>query len=1721
MTNGRLHISFDRARHVVYRDGSQMTHFPWVFAEIKLGATGKKPITYRTKAAKNVKCDKLGEFVVPIFHHEHASYDLIQKVNANLISEEDSTFTLEIELWEERMPIFPLACDCNRLLGRTTIDLTPVLSNPFRPIDDYFTFSDCSDKYTDRGGKPAIRLNLLYEAGRHGLLVATLIEGKNLADRAGFIGWLSGDKQDPYVMFEFGGNKVKSKVCNDGGVAPNFFNERLVLWSGTTGKRNDMEMWQNPLKVTLYDDNFGKDAVIGSADLDLLQYFSIDPEESNKMRSIDLARKGVEAGELVYKLDFVPAGTLTAWIKGGRNLRSTELIGKQDPYVVLTLSESIGGESAARRVKTKTHKDGGITPIWNESFCFDIVDQYELKIECFDEDFGKDDLIGETTYSLMECFKSGFISCNVPISYGKTVDTKKPAGELIFVFHFDPSPIDGTPTNFRYPAYVPEIETYLPPKVAKTFSGVGAMPPEKTWANPGRLIVTCIEVDDVHGKDSDLQAYVTFKVGRETNKKSKTKTQKSDETGHDVVFNETLIFDIADPNEIKQDDDIELEMEVFDDNWKDQLLCHNVYSLKKNFSDFANETKDFWLDLKVAGDDDLNGRIHLSVRFEPAKTGMFKIALNSATGLQDGGFMDTDKNDPYVLAELESGNKSRCITNDDAGVKADFKNEELLLWCGSGKWINPLKFKVFDDNTMKDSLLGQCEVSTTKIMGGALPFLSINCRVSFNGVDAAKIGEQEDKCITRAIGELLDEPEDDVEDLKSHERPAQEDGRRGGTDITFSLRKQLLKGMYWETWQDRENCAKKLWPDRKKVHESVDPKPVALLRRFEFIIKGGDVGAKNVALLHSLHGKIQSVGAQMQLLNLANLTVDCDYYHKPEISTTLMQSYDLLTSKGKEQKTDPELHMNLEFIPAGLLVVQVKEAKDMRSTEWIGKNDPYVICSMESLASNKVGNAELRGKTIKSGGKDCKFDEEFNFDVVDQKVLKLQIWDDDMGKDDLIGEMEIDLLQVYKRGVVDKWFDLSFDKPLGCCSCSCCCSLCKKKAAEAKIADFEGDAPVATSASSVVLVKDHTLKIKAGEVRIVLTFFGEEGVFYPARVGPEDEIMRAKLQHIHAEEHAAVKKQFEDKKEEMRLELMANEGFTLQKLAEAREKEDIALIAEFELKKMEAEKFIRFTHKKNREEEEGWGELEAGANTFEMLSPLAQEQFTAQAELDLQKDLDEKKAEIIEMRESKKVEVARKRVADDEKAGGNQLETIVANALLEIDVGLQDEETKLKTKQYEEIAGAQYDEAERINVLESTKKDIKRRSTRKVRATTKKTMNELALKDVLEELAIEETALVALEADSASAGDDSSVASHQRGRFQLPVLNYVPEMPTLPELPTGITEEDDAEMERIQREHEEKVEAAIEREKMIVATAPTSLDFELLDGILGEVQNETQSRKEEYEQMLRELFAMWYSILNKVRWLNRMVDDSRTVVAYEGYLKDREIAFKECKQVKKVYLKKMTELKESAMESEDFGIVHIASREIADTNDRTKVRLYRTYREHMIYHTLRYIKLVLQFIIAWIWATVAYIPFIGLFCLGFVCSSDIDVTDDKWYGEDLEACVSSAACPVLVTGGYFGYVLDMRGYLFGREGEKKHWIWRKVFRPRDFDEKVMEQLWATSNRHEAEDVQAEEERDKGRSILEMQEEAKGGVDKFANGVTDNKDNVAVKSRKVQEKKDLK
>ena len=127
---------------------------------------------------------------------------------------------------------------------------------------------------------------------------------------------------------------------------------------------------------------------------------------------IKLRNKKEDTGEILMKVDFLPAGSLKIQCVAGRNLKSVESVGRQDPYVLFQTE----GACKKTKIRTKTDSDGGTEPQWDETLEIPIVDQYSLMVECWDSDtLGKDDLIGKTEISLLPIFKNGVVDNWVPI----------------------------------------------------------------------------------------------------------------------------------------------------------------------------------------------------------------------------------------------------------------------------------------------------------------------------------------------------------------------------------------------------------------------------------------------------------------------------------------------------------------------------------------------------------------------------------------------------------------------------------------------------------------------------------------------------------------------------------------------------------------------------------------------------------------------------------------------------------------------------------------------------------------------------------------------------------------------------------------------------------------------------------------------------------------------------------------------------------------------------------------------------------------------------------------------------------------------------------------------------------------------------------------------------------------------------------------------------------
>ena len=91
--------------------------------------------------------------------------------------------------------------------------------------------------------------------------------------------------------------------------------------------------------------------------------------------------------------------------------RDTEMVGKMDPYLELT----IGGQAVH---KTATLDGAGKTPEWNEEVDFEVRDlDMEVHFRVSDEDWGTDDIVGEGTIRLADLCKEGGTDQSWPINY--------------------------------------------------------------------------------------------------------------------------------------------------------------------------------------------------------------------------------------------------------------------------------------------------------------------------------------------------------------------------------------------------------------------------------------------------------------------------------------------------------------------------------------------------------------------------------------------------------------------------------------------------------------------------------------------------------------------------------------------------------------------------------------------------------------------------------------------------------------------------------------------------------------------------------------------------------------------------------------------------------------------------------------------------------------------------------------------------------------------------------------------------------------------------------------------------------------------------------------------------------------------------------------------------------------------------------------------------------
>jgi len=125
-------------------------------------------------------------------------------------------------------------------------------------------------------------------------------------------------------------------------------------------------------------------------------------------------------------------GMMTVKVIKGQKLPNLDIVGKQDPYVILKTAFS-------KPEKTKVHRKGGTEPEWDQTFIFDLFGTEEtLDLEVWDEDLLVDDSIGVAKIPLLALLHPEKVGKDAWHKIFKKDNTVQERGEIMLSATFKP-----------------------------------------------------------------------------------------------------------------------------------------------------------------------------------------------------------------------------------------------------------------------------------------------------------------------------------------------------------------------------------------------------------------------------------------------------------------------------------------------------------------------------------------------------------------------------------------------------------------------------------------------------------------------------------------------------------------------------------------------------------------------------------------------------------------------------------------------------------------------------------------------------------------------------------------------------------------------------------------------------------------------------------------------------------------------------------------------------------------------------------------------------------------------------------------------------------------------------------------------------------------------------------------------------------------------------------
>lgn len=136
----------------------------------------------------------------------------------------------------------------------------------------------------------------------------------------------------------------------------------------------------------------------------------------------------------------------------------------------------------------------------------------------------------------------------------------------------------------------------------------------------------------------------------------------------------------------------------------------------------------------------------------------------------------------------------------------------------------------------------------------------------------------------------------------------------------------------------------------------------------------------------------------------------------------------------RKEVSSGQIRMRVRFLPAGKLSITLDRAKDLQMPETatdIGPDfrmDPYASLKLDGKAVQMI----KRTPADKDGGSDPIWKNTMHFDIVDQYLADLDVFHQNpLGKDVLLGTVQLSLLPVFRGGSQEYWTTLKQKKANG------------------------------------------------------------------------------------------------------------------------------------------------------------------------------------------------------------------------------------------------------------------------------------------------------------------------------------------------------------------------------------------------------------------------------------------------------------------------------------------------------------------------------------------------------------------------------------------------------------------------------------------------------------------------------------------------------------------